>query len=231
MTKKQIVKIAIDILMTAGLLLLMSYSLLGEAAHEWIGTAMFVLFVAHHILNNKWWRNLFKGKYKAFRVLQTALVLFVLVCMIGSMASGIVLSSYIFEWIKIRGISSIARTAHMLCAYWGFIFLSLHLGLHWNMIMSMERKLVKKSSNLCRLILRGTALLIAGYGVYAFIKRDFVNYMFLRYHFAFFDFDEPIILFLLDYIAIMGLFVCAGHYLSFFILKIMKKKELYLDTL
>ena len=42
--KKLTVKIMIDIGMTACLLLLMPYSLLGETLHEWIGMAMFVLF-------------------------------------------------------------------------------------------------------------------------------------------------------------------------------------------
>ena len=61
MPKKQILKIIVDILMTAALLLLMSYSLFGEAAHEWAGTVMFVLFVVHHILNRRWRQSLFKG--------------------------------------------------------------------------------------------------------------------------------------------------------------------------
>ncbi|MCM1299692.1 MAG: DUF4405 domain-containing protein [[Eubacterium] siraeum] len=225
MPKKQIVKIAVDVLMTIGLLLLMSFSLLGEAAHEWIGTAMFALFITHHILNGKWWRSVFKGKYTAFRTFQTALVILVLLCMIGSMASGVVLSSYVFKWVKIRGLSSIARTAHMLCAYWGFVFLSLHLGLHWKMMMGMAGKLVKKPSAVRKWVLCAIAVLISGYGVYAFIKRDLASYMFLRNHFAFFDFEEPLIFFLLDYSAIMALFVCAGHYLSIPILKIIKKKE------
>jgi len=49
-----VVKRAVDLLMTAALLLLMSYSLIGEAAHEWIGMGMFLLFIAHLILNRKW---------------------------------------------------------------------------------------------------------------------------------------------------------------------------------
>ncbi|MCM1166873.1 MAG: DUF4405 domain-containing protein [Lachnospiraceae bacterium] len=224
MTKKQIVKIIVDILMTAGLLLLMSYSMLGEAAHEWVGTAMFALFITHHILNGKWQRSVFKGKYTAFRVLQTTLVILVLLCMFGSMASGVVLSSYVFKWVKIRGLSSIARTAHMLCAYWGFVFLSLHLGLHWKMMTSMAGRLVKKPSAVRKWVLRGIAVLISGYGVYAFIKRDLASYMFLRNHFAFFDFEEPLIFFLLDYLTVMALFVCAGHYISIFLLKHTKKK-------
>ena len=39
------IKIAVDAPMTAALLLLMAYGLVGEAAHEWIGMGMFALFV------------------------------------------------------------------------------------------------------------------------------------------------------------------------------------------
>ena len=55
-------RIMIDISMIIALLLLMPYSLLGEAAHEWIGLAMFVLFILHHKLNIGWIKNLRKGK-------------------------------------------------------------------------------------------------------------------------------------------------------------------------
>ena len=52
--KRFTAKILIDIGMTICLLLLMPYSLLSETAHEWIGMAMLVLFISHHILNYKW---------------------------------------------------------------------------------------------------------------------------------------------------------------------------------
>ena len=65
MKPKLIIKILVDIGMTVALLLLMSYSLIGEAAHEWIGMGMFGLFIVHHILNVHWFKNLFKGKYTA----------------------------------------------------------------------------------------------------------------------------------------------------------------------
>ena len=40
------IKIAVDAAMSVFMLLLMAYGLVGEAAHEWIGMGMFVLFVA-----------------------------------------------------------------------------------------------------------------------------------------------------------------------------------------
>ena len=47
--KRFTVKILIDIGMTICLLLLMPYSLLSETAHEWIGMAMLMLFIAQRI--------------------------------------------------------------------------------------------------------------------------------------------------------------------------------------
>ena len=232
MKSKQIWKIIVDILMTVTLLLLMAYSMVyasnsavGEAVHEWLGTGMFVLFVLHHFLNRKWSLSIFKGKYTPYRVAQTILVILVLLAMCGSMVSGILLSRTVFSFLGVRGGQAAARTLHMLCAYWGFVFLSLHLGLHWRVIMGMAGKLTKKSSKIRKWMLRVIAALIAGYGIYAFIKRDFGNYMLLRYHFVFFDYEEPLALFLLDYAAIMGLFVGVGYYISVLLIGKNGRKE------
>ena len=221
MKTKQILKITVDILMTATLLLLMSYSLVygsnpavGEAVHEWLGVGMFVLFVLHHFLNRKWSHSVFKGKYTPYRVAQTTLVVLLLLAMCGSMVSGILLSRTVFSFLGIRGGQAVARTVHMLCAYWGFVFMSLHLGLHWNVMLHMAGRLCKKKSAVRFWTVRIIGWLIAAYGVYAFGKRGILGYMLLRNHFVFFDFAEPLALFLMDYLAIMSLFVCAGYYIS-----------------
>lgn len=54
----------------------MPYELVGQAAHEWIGIGIFVLFIVHHILNGKWSRNLGRGTYTLLRIWQTILVIF-----------------------------------------------------------------------------------------------------------------------------------------------------------
>ena len=56
--------------------------------------------------------------------------------------------------------------------------------------------------------------MIAGYGAYAFVKREIGSYLLMRIQFVFFDYEEPVFFFILDYIAVMGLFVFLGHYLS-----------------
>lgn len=214
MKPKMIVKTGVDIAMTIAMLLLMAYQLIGEEAHEWIGVFMFVLFVTHHLLNGAWGRNILRGKYNARRILQTVIVFLILLCMAGSMVSGIILSRYVFASLNIRSGVVWAGSVHILCAYWGFILMSIHLGFHWNIMITMAGKVFSEVPKGIRTALRVIAVLIAVYGGVAFVKRDIWNYMILKNHFAFYDFSEPVVFFLLDYLAVMGLFVFVGHYLG-----------------
>lgn len=213
MNRKQQAKTAVDILMTLCLLFLMPYELIGEAIHEWIGAGMFLLFIIHHILNRKWTGNLTKGRYTPLRIIQTILVILILICILGSMVSGIILSRHVFAFLEIRGLSAPARVIHMTCAYWGFVLMSLHLGIHWGMMMGMAGKIFPKPSKARTWILRLAGIGIAGYGVYAFIKRDILSYLLMQVQYVFFNFEEPVIFFILDYMAAMGLFVFIVYYL------------------
>ena len=47
--------------MTLGLLFLMGYQFWQDAAHEWAGAGMFLLFLLHHVLNGNWYRTLLRG--------------------------------------------------------------------------------------------------------------------------------------------------------------------------
>lgn len=53
--------------------LLMLEIIVGQETHEWLGTAMLALFIAHHILNQGWWKSFYKGRYTPSRALGTAL--------------------------------------------------------------------------------------------------------------------------------------------------------------
>ena len=60
--------------------------------------------------------------------------------MTGLMVSGIIMSREVFGFLPISGGTGFARTLHMLASYWGFLFMSLHLGLHWGMMMRIFRR-------------------------------------------------------------------------------------------
>lgn len=193
--------------MTAALLALMSYSLIGEAAHEWVGVGMALLFILHLALNRTWLQSLGRGRYTAYRVVQTVLAALCVLAMLGLTASGILLSRHAFSALRIRGWSAMARQAHMACSFWGFVLMSLHLGLHWKMVLNAARRFAVTRAK----EFRALGGLIALYGAYAFWKRGFPGYLLLRTHFLFLDYEEPILFFFLDYLAIMGLFVFCAH--------------------
>lgn len=227
MKPKAIIKLSVDALMTLALLFLMGYHLWGEELHEWVGAGMLLLFIAHHILNGYWYKTLFKGKYNALRILTLCTTSLVLVSMLAQMYSGIVISRYVFDFLPFGGGMSLARWLHILGAYWGFLLMSLHLGLHWNMILGMFRKAtrIKSSSKVRSIIAFIVGLVIAGYGVWVFIGRAFPTYLFLKSEFVFLDYSEPKILFTIDYLALMGLCIFTAHYSTKLIRKFKKKTE------
>lgn len=223
--KRFIVKILVDIGMTVCLLLLMPYSLLSETAHEWIGMAMLLLFISHHILNRKWLLSIGKGKYNVFRVIQTVLVIIMFILMMGSMISGILLSNHIFKRIEISGAYMTARQIHMFCAYWGMVVMSLHLGVHWNIVVAMAGRLWENPSVIRRWVARIIAVVIAGYGLYAFYGRQIGDYLLMRVHFVFYDYEEGVFPFLIDYLAVMILIAFIGYYSGLLLKKICGKKS------
>lgn len=55
---------------------------------------------------------------------------------------------------------------------------------------------------------------VALYGVFALFQRQIPTYLFLQSQFVFFDFDEPLAFFFVDYLAVMAAFVWLGHWLA-----------------
>ena len=216
-------------LMTLVLLLSMAWELVGPAfadlcmklfklkidgyaiaplVHEVLGILLIILFCVHLWLNRYWIKNLFKGRYNASRFVLALFNFLLILDVIFLLISGVIISKSIFiGWFDFMSLA-LARPLHILASYWGYVIISFHVGLYWNVMSAMMR--VKLQNNLWPPVL---AVLLMVYGAYAFMKRNLAEYMFLRSQFVFFDFEEPLIYFLLDYIAIMILFAGLGHYL------------------
>lgn len=209
-----IVRIATDISMTVLILLLMCYSLVGKSAHEWLGSAIFVLFILHQILNRNWYKNLFQGCYTGFRMLQTVSVALCLLSMLGSMVSGIVLSQEVFSFLNINSGRAWARTLHLLSSHWSFVLVSFHLGLNLNMLFIIVQRRLGSSPPWKRSLLRVLAVLIAAYGAYAFAAREIGAFLLLQSTLVFINFEGPLGFFFLDYLAAMGLLIFIGYYLG-----------------
>ena len=216
------IKIITDALMTFALLFLMGYQFWGDIAHEWAGAGMFILFIAHHILNKGWYRSLFKGKYTPARIFQLIVDILVFLAMVGLMVSGVILSNHVFAFLNIRGGMAFARVLHMSASYWGFVLMAVHLGLHWGIFINMAGKAFKITapSQKRRILLNISGAGIAVYGLFVFIHRNLLSYMLVFTEFVFLDFSEPVLRFYVDYLAMMGTFVFLAYYLSMFLRKI-----------
>ena len=215
MKRKTLLRHSTDLAMAVLLLVQMAYSVTGQSVHEWMGIAMFTLFVIHHLLNFQWLRSAGKGRYTAARILQSALVLLLLLSVIAQTISGITMSRHALPFLNIPLPTSTARLIHLSCGYWTFLLASLHLGLHWGALLAMEQKL--RSGQMLsikgKIALRIAAVAAALYGAICFLRQNIFDYLFLRTEFVFFDYEKPSALVFGELLAIMALWVLVGHLL------------------
>ncbi|MDO4569040.1 MAG: hypothetical protein Q4D38_01485 [Planctomycetia bacterium] len=203
----------LDIVMIFTLPLLMAYSLVGEATHEWLGLFMLALFVAHHARNRHWFRTFARGRYSVVRALKNATLLLLLATVIVLLASGVFMSKHAVPFLSFPEVAYHARTAHLLASYWGFVFMCAHLGIHFPRLPQLDgvfrmRFLTRKST---KVFLAIFVSIIAIYGAWAFVARRLPTYLFMQSPFVFFDYDEPILCFLGDYLAIMIMLACVSR--------------------
>ena len=220
-------KICVDIMMTAALYACMAYMLVGEEAHEWIGSGLALLFVMHNALNRKWYAALLTGRYTPLRAFQTAVNLLCLASMAAAAVSGAAMSRYLYDIPFLSGGASLARTVHMLAAYWGYCFISLHLGLHWSMMLGMMKNAAapQRAPRWITPLLRTAGAAAALLGAHALMRHNLLDYMFLRNQFVFFDTERPLCLFFLDYAAIMALWAWLAHYARLALIKVSARKK------
>ena len=206
-------KMMINFVMAILLLLSMMYALIGEKTHEYIGTILIVLFITHNILNISWYKNLCKGNYNLFRTFNTLINILLLLFLISIFVSGMIFASYTPDSLKTVKALSWARFSHMMGAYWGFILISCHLGLHLQMINAFIKKKFHSVPIYLWKILKFASFLVAIYGIVAFLEQDMISYLLMQNEFAFFDNSQSIVKFLFDYVAMMIMCICFMQYL------------------
>ena len=130
----------------------------------------------------------------------------------------------IFSFLPIESGLALARRLHILGSHWGFLLMSLHIGLHWNMVISRMKRKNAKSSCGQKTILFLAGFTVAFYGGWVFVKRNFITYLFLRSEFVFLDYEEPKILFYLEYLSFMGTCIFVSHYLGKFLCLLTQKR-------
>lgn len=134
--------------------------------------------------------------------------------MFGLIISSLIFLDYIPLFLKTSfpNLINFARILHLLSAYWGFILISMHLGLHWQIFYNLITKYTKdKLSYLLnsKLIL----WIIFLYGLNNFIHYDLISYMLLQNNFVYFNPSQSLLSFLVDYLSIVATFIISFNYL------------------
>lgn len=207
-------KLALDLVMTILILLAFAYQLTDNTAHELIGFVVLGFFLIHNIaLNGRWYATLLKGKYSGRRIASIGVNFLVLATTVTLVVSGLVNSHLIGRLLGVEG-DLLPREIHTTAAYWFLVLMSIHLGMHWKIVMAEARKLSGVSGGNPRrsLLLRGTAVLIAAYGVHASMERNLYAKLIAYFSFDYWNFDESIAGYFAQYLAIIGVYVCLTHY-------------------
>lgn len=195
-------------------LLQMAYHIIGDSLHRWLGIMLFVLMILHNILERKWYLGLFKGKYTPMRFFRTVINILLLASFLCVAVSAVFLSSTLSSLFHLKA-TMLGRRMHMVFTTWSFVLMSAHVGLHWNITIGAIRKWIKRTQYLYQVSL----LLVSAYGLYAFISRNLLQRMFLLSEYAFFDYEEPVILLIIDYVTILCLFSNIAHWIVWFVSK------------
>ncbi len=143
---KERLKIAIDVLMVLGMFGAMNYQIWSGSTHKRISAVLYLLFLLHNFLNYRWYQTLLRGKYKPFRVIQTAVNLLVLFSMAVVMYSGVLLAKETAAGIVTDGISG-ARRLHIAASHTGSLGMAVHMGLHIKMIRLQILKFTRRFEN------------------------------------------------------------------------------------
>lgn len=121
---KKICKLCIYIGMLVITFLLMASERTGIVLHMFLGAALFVLVVAHNILNLAWWAGIGKGTYSRTRWMRTIWNVLLLIDFLLVMISGILY----------------AASLHRITALLFLILTVIHIRVHWKKASAKQQK-------------------------------------------------------------------------------------------
>lgn len=191
-------------LMMLGLVASMSYSLLGECVHEWVGTAALVCVVWHLLRNRAWFAALRRGHYNSGRVAGSLVNGLILFTVLGLCVSSLMLSKHVFAFLPLSLPEGVGQTPHQVCAYWGFLLMAVHLGWHGrSLAAAVQRRIVLPAA-----VWRGLLALAAVAGAVSALWQRYPAHLFLQVRG--FEPGLGLVLFLVGEAALFALFALAG---------------------
>lgn len=214
--RRTVARVVIDAAMAAMYVAVMATALVQEAPHEYLGVALFVVTVAHAVLNLRWFKALFRGRYSAVRTMRLIAIAGLLVCMVGMVASSLVISKHAFGFLPAPPGTGWARRMHMLCSYWGFVFTFAHAGLQLKGFGRLVRPACARHEASAPAYATGAMHAAIGavscFGAYSFIQAGIPSYLLGQVQFAYVDFSEPLVMAFVRWVSIAVLISVLFYY-------------------
>lgn len=213
MNKKILYRLSVDTAILLFTIALMAYTLAGNELHELLGILFFALYFLHQALNIRWYRALFKGTYTFRRSLNTTVDIILFAEVLALMISGVMISESIMPFLNFGSVS-VGRTIHTLASHWYLMLVSIHLGLHLEMIftallnVSRKRNANKKEC----LLLKSFSVTVAIWGIVSFIRRGVWEKLTLYSSFPFFNNSDTWGMVFVEFGAIIWLVAFVSHY-------------------
>jgi hypothetical protein len=176
-----------------------------------MGTAMFLLLLAHNIFNRRWYGTITKGRREARSIITKIVNMSLLVSMLTLLVTSVIISQTVFRFLSLDSTYT-TRQIHTGVAYLVLLIAAVHLGMHWTLIMGIVRaKLgIQGASPFRTYLLRGVTAMIAAGGVYALFEEGVASKLLMQLSMEFPTFST--LPFFANHIAIVGLFACLAHY-------------------
>jgi hypothetical protein len=213
MNGKLVTRLVIDLAMTLLLLCAYAYRIIGDTAHEWIGVSVFTLFIAHNIINWRWYKNIFIGKYTLRRTITAIVNIALAFTMVTLIVTGLMQSRTILAFLHLPG-GMVLRQIHTTAAYWGLPLIGIHLGLNWNGFINGMKKMtgIASENRVRSIIARVFGFLFTAFGIWSSFDRDMFSKLFQGFSFDYWPEERPPILFFTAILSIIGIYVFVTYY-------------------
>lgn len=185
------IRILLDFLAVGLFVAGLAYWWQDNLTHEVIGTIFFALLIAHNVFNRRWYGTVKKGRYDPPRTLNTIVIAGMAISMLILLGTSILISQDVFAALALDGAFAV-RAAHMFVAYWALVFLAVHLGTRWQMVMNVTRQAlgIKGTSPLRTWTLRAATAIVAVKGVLATLEMGLGTKLRFEYALDMWDFNE-----------------------------------------
>jgi hypothetical protein len=205
-------KVLLDMAALILMLISMDYRVVGDTFHEATGVIITVFFLFHNFWNRQWYAAVFQGKYDICRGLRTAVNLLLLLAMLLLIISAVPIAHVIVSAIPVP-VRITMQEIHVLSAYWSFILIAVHLGMHGVMLRRVLKKTlgISGGKRVGKTVWHIFFVGVVVYGIQASFAREISSHLFLQYTADFWSTDSSLGKFFLDYAAILGMYSCITY--------------------